>query len=67
MLGRLAGHGLFIDFYTKTGFYRHVELSARLAAGMTLIRDSYDFGGLTFHRAGAITVAASLGAGLRWP
>ena len=44
-----------------------VELSARLAAGMTLIRDSYDFGGLTFHRAGAITVAASLGAGLRWP
>jgi len=44
-----------------------VELSARLSAGMTLIRDSYDFGGLTFHRAGAITVAASLGAGLRWP
>jgi hypothetical protein len=44
-----------------------IELSARLAAGMTLIRDWYDFGGVTFHRAGAITVAASLGAGLRWP
>lgn len=44
-----------------------VELSGRVAAGMTLIRDWYDFGGVTFHRAAAITVAASLGAGLRWP
>ena len=44
-----------------------VEVSGRLGAGVTLLRDAYEFGGATFHRASAITVAASLGVGLRWP
>jgi hypothetical protein len=44
-----------------------VVVSARLAAGLTLIRDHYDFNGPIFHRASAITIAANLGVGLRWP
>jgi hypothetical protein len=44
-----------------------VEVSARVGVGVTLLRDSYDFGGTTFHRADRITIAASLGVGLRWP
>lgn len=44
-----------------------VELWARVGVGVTLLRDSYEFGGLTFHRASLITTAASLGVGLRWP
>ena len=49
------------------GFGTTVEVSARLAAGVTLIRDWYDFNGVVFHRAGAITIAANVGVGLRWP
>jgi hypothetical protein len=45
-----------------------VEVTARVAVGMTLLRDSYYFqGATTFHRADLITVAANLGIGLRWP
>jgi hypothetical protein len=44
-----------------------VELYARLGIGVTLLRDSYEFGGMTFHRAGRITTTASLGIGLHWP
>jgi hypothetical protein len=44
-----------------------VVLTARLGVGMTLLRDAYEFGSTTFHRADRITVAASVGAGLRWP
>jgi hypothetical protein len=44
-----------------------VEVSARVGVGVTLLRDSYEFGGATFHRAGPITSAASLGVGLHWP
>ena len=44
-----------------------VELSARLGVGVTLLRDAYEFDATTFHRAGRITAAASLGVGLRWP
>jgi hypothetical protein len=44
-----------------------IEVSARLAVGMTLLRDSYHFGATTFHRAALITIAANLGIGLRWP
>ena len=44
-----------------------VEVSGRIAVGAALIRDWYDFGGVTFHRASPITVAADLGVGLRWP
>ena len=44
-----------------------VVVSARVGVGVTLLRDSYDFSGPTFHRASALTVAASLGVGLRGP
>ena len=44
-----------------------VEVSARVGVGVTLLRDSYEFGGATFHRASLITTAASLGVGLHWP
>ena len=44
-----------------------VELYARLGIGVTLIRDAYELGGMTFHRAGRITTTASLGIGLHWP
>ena len=44
-----------------------VELSARLGVGVTLIRDSYEFGATTFHRAARVTTSASLGIGLHWP
>ncbi len=44
-----------------------VELYARLGIGVTLLRDAYEFGGMTFHRAGLITTTASLGVGLHWP
>ena len=44
-----------------------VELYARLGIGVTLLRDAYEFGGTTFHRAGRITTTASLGVGLHWP
>jgi hypothetical protein len=44
-----------------------VELYARLGIGVTLLRDAYEFGGVTFHRADRITTTASLGIGRRWP
>jgi hypothetical protein len=44
-----------------------VQLHARVGAGVTLLRDAYNFGGADFHRAGPITATAGLGVGLRWP
>jgi hypothetical protein len=44
-----------------------VELTGRLSAGATLIRDSYGFRPTVFHRAGFLTTSASLGIGIRWP
>jgi hypothetical protein len=44
-----------------------VEVAARVGVGVTLLRDSYEFGGATFHRASTITTTASLGVGLHWP
>jgi len=44
-----------------------VEVAARVGVGVTLLRDSYEFGGATFHRASPITTTASLGVGLHWP
>ena len=43
-----------------------LELAARIGAGATLVRDWYLFGKNQFHRAGSVTVDASLGLGLRW-
>ena len=56
-----AGAALTATFGTT------VELYARLGIGVTLLRDAYEFGGTTFHRAGRITTTASLGVGLHWP
>jgi hypothetical protein len=44
-----------------------VELSARLGAGLTLLRDSYEFAPTIFYRADRITTSASLGIGARLP
>jgi hypothetical protein len=44
-----------------------VVVSARAGVAVTLLRDSYEFGGVTFHRADAITTALSLGVGLGRP
>jgi hypothetical protein len=43
-----------------------VDLSARVGAGLTLVRDSYELGTAVFHRAAPLTIAASLGIGTRW-
>ncbi|HMF42846.1 MAG TPA: hypothetical protein VKQ32_19375 [Polyangia bacterium] len=50
----------------RFGVTASIELSLRLAAGVTLIRDSYQFGATTFHRADPVTTSASLGIGTRW-
>jgi hypothetical protein len=49
------------------GFGSTVELSVRLAVGVTVIRDSYEFATNVFYRASLITTSASLGVGVRWP
>jgi hypothetical protein len=46
---------------------KRLSLSARLGTGVTPIRDSYDFGGSSFHRAGLFTTSASLGIGVALP
>jgi hypothetical protein len=56
-----AGVALF------AGFGAPWLVSARASAGVTLLRDSYEFGGVTFHRASAITAAVSIGVGLGRP
>ena len=44
-----------------------IEVSARVGVGVTLLRDSYEFGGATFHRASPITTSVSVGVGLHRP
>lgn len=48
------------------GLGNAAQLSLRLGVGATLIRDSYQFGATTFHRADPVTTSASLGIGTRW-
>ncbi|HXU02346.1 MAG TPA: hypothetical protein VN903_15375 [Polyangia bacterium] len=80
LVGRLAASGAETDqaasaarpFATAgvavtASYGTTVEVVVRVVAGMTLIRDAYEFGAMTFHRASAVTVAANLGVGLRWP
>ena len=43
-----------------------VEVSARVGVGVTLLRDAYEFGGATFHRASPITTSVPRSA-RRWP
>jgi hypothetical protein len=42
-----------------------LELTARTAAGRTLVQDSFEFGSVVFHTAAPLTVGASVGIGFR--
>ena len=44
-----------------------LDLTGRIGGGASLIRDSFAFAPLVFHRTDAVTVAASLGVGVRFP
>ncbi len=46
---------------------RLFELSGRLGASASLIRDSFAFTPAVFHRTAAVTMAAGLGLGVRFP
>ena len=46
---------------------RLFELSGRVGASASLIRDSFAFTPAVFHRTAAVTVAAGLGVGVRFP
>jgi hypothetical protein len=46
---------------------RLLELSGRFGASASLIRDSFAFTPAVFHRTAAVTVAAGLGLGVRFP
>jgi hypothetical protein len=56
-----AGGAVIVTFDAK------VEVAAQLGVAATLIRDSFEFASSVFHRAGPITVSASLGVGYHWP
>ena len=43
-----------------------LEISARLAMGANLVRDSFEFDPATFHTVPAVSAAGSIGIGLRW-
>ena len=44
-----------------------LDLTGRIGGGASLIRDSFAFAPMVFHRTDAVTVAASLGLGVRFP
>ena len=46
---------------------RFFELSGRFGASASLIRDSFAFAPTVFHRTAAVTLAAGLGLGVRFP
>lgn len=50
----------------STDFLGMLEISARLAIGANLVRDSFEFTPFVFHQVPAMTTAASVGLGLRW-
>jgi hypothetical protein len=43
------------------------ELSARLGAGTTLVRDSFEFTPVVFYGVAPVTLSGSMGLGVRWP
>jgi hypothetical protein len=45
----------------------HLEASARLGVGGNLVQDSFTFGSNRFHTVGPVTVAGSVGVGVRLP
>ena len=44
-----------------------VELSGRLGVGLTVLRDSYEFGNAVFYQSSLFTISASVGIGAHWP
>jgi hypothetical protein len=58
-----AGGALLLFLQLGRGF----ELSGRFGASASLIRDSFAFTPAIFHRTAAVTIAAGLGLGLRFP
>ena len=44
-----------------------LDLTGRIGGGASLVRDSFAFAPMVFHRTDAVTVAASLGLGVRFP
>jgi hypothetical protein len=82
LVGRMTASGAGVDDATRAarlfavaggavvltvGIGTVVELTGRLATGLTLRRDSYGFAPRTFHRVDLLTTSASLGIGVRWP
>lgn len=81
LVGRLASHGsgatpmqagasrpfAAAGAALAFGFGAKLEVSGRLGAGVTLLRDSYELANDVFYRAAAVTISASLGVGIRWP
>jgi hypothetical protein len=49
------------------GLGRFLEVTGRVECGASLVRDSFAFSPTVFHRTAAVTVAASLGLGVRFP
>jgi hypothetical protein len=43
------------------------ELSARLGAGATLVRDSFEFTPVVFYGVAPVTLSGDVGLGVRWP
>jgi hypothetical protein len=42
-----------------------IELSARAGVGANLVRDSFEFAPFVFHSVGPVTLATSIGIGVR--
>jgi hypothetical protein len=80
LIGRISASGsdtespaAFAKFYAAAGaasvltldLGSRVELVARIGTGLTLRRDSYEFGTAEFHTASRFTTSASVGIGMR--
>jgi hypothetical protein len=60
-----AAAGAALNF--SAGLARLLEITARVGGGASLVRDSFAFSPSVFHRTAAVTVAASVGIGVRFP
>jgi hypothetical protein len=59
----LAGAAAILTLHLGSTFV----ITARLAGGATLVRDSYEFGDRAFYRASPVTGSGGVGVGVRWP
>jgi hypothetical protein len=50
----------------STELFWRLEATARVAIGASLVRDSFEFTPSVFHTVSSVTVAGSVGAGVRW-